>query len=182
MLARLMKAVLFKQSLLLSCLITFFSLFLCCTQQPAELSPKEKFEKYHKNFLSSWSEANPVFASSSEDLQVEIIEKNASAQLYSANLSFPLNWTEIQYMEESDFAQGYEVTIQVRSKVEVIHEYKDGNWTFASARQYDFNSTMIENADDYSKVIGNAWIKRLPVEKPFTQEDLFKRIPPNRDY
>jgi hypothetical protein len=41
---------------------------------------------------------------------------------------------------------------------------------------------MIENADDYSKVIGNAWIKRLPVEKPFTQEDLFKRIPPNRDY
>jgi hypothetical protein len=159
-----------------------FTFLVCCTQQPTELSPKEKFETYHKNFLSSWSEANPVFESSSEDLQIEIIEKNASAQLYSAILSFPLNWTEIQYMEESDFAQGYEVTIQVRSKIEVIHEYKDGNWTFASARQYDFNSTMIENADDYSKVIGNAWIKRLPVEKPFTQKELFKRIPPNRDY
>ena len=85
-------------------------------------------------------------------------------------------------MEESDFAQGYEVTIQVKSKVEVIHQYEDGNWTFASARQYDFNSTMIEHVDDYSKVIGNAWIRRLPEEKSFTVEDLYKRIPPNRNY
>ena len=182
MFARLMKALLPKQLLLLSCLITFFSLLLGCTQQAPELSPKEKFEIYHKNFLNSWTKANPLFQSSSEELQIEVIEKNATALLYSASLSFPLNWTEVQYMEESDFAQGYEVTIQVRSKVEVMHEYKDGNWTFASARQYDFNSTMIENADDYSRVIGNAWIKRLPVEKPFTQKELFKRIPPNRDY
>ena len=84
-------------------------------------------------------------------------------------------------MEESDFAQGYDVTIQVKSTVEVTHEYNDGNWSFASARQYDFNTTMIEHADDYSKIIGNAWIKRLPVEKPFTEADLFKRIPPNRE-
>lgn len=159
-----------------------FTFLLCCTQQPAELSPKEKFEIYHKNFLNSWTKANPLFQSSSEELQIEVIEKNATAQLYSASLSFPLNWTEVQYMEESDFAQGYEVTIQVRSKVEVMHEYKDGNWTFAYARQYDYNTTMIEHVDDYSKIIGDAWIRRLPVEKPFTQTDLFKRIPPNREY
>ena len=159
-----------------------FTFLLCCTQQPAELSPKEKFEIYHKNFLNSWTKANPLFQSSSEELQIEVIEKNATAQLYSASLSFPLNWTEVQYMEESDFAQGYEVTIQVRSKVQVMHEYKDGNWTFAYARQYDYNTTMIEHVDDYSKIIGDAWIRRLPVEKPFTQTDLFKRIPPNREY
>ena len=136
-----------------------FSLLLSCTQQAPELSPKEKFEIYHKNFLNSWTEANPLFQSSSEELQIEVVEKNATAQLYSASLSFPLNWTEVQYMEESDFAQGYEVTIQVRSKVEVMHEYKDGNWTFAYARQYDYNTTMIEHVDDYSKIIGDAWIR-----------------------
>ena len=53
-------------------------------------------------------------------------------------------------------------------------EANDGNWSFASARQYECNTTMIEHADDYSKIIGNAWIKRLPVEKPFTEGELFK--------
>ena len=177
-----MNTALFKQCLPQIFLLPFFMLMVCCTQQPTELSPEEKFEVYHKQFLSSWTETNQLFQGSSDELEIKIIEKNATAQLYSASLSFPLNWTEVQYMEESDFAQGYEVTIQVRSKVEVMHDYKDGNWTFASARQYDFNSTMIEHEDDYSKVIGNAWIKRLPVEKPFTQKELFKRIPPNRDY
>lgn len=173
---------LFKQFLPQSFLLSFFMWMVCCTQQATELSPEEKFEVYHKQFLSSWTEANPLFQGSSDELEIKIVEKNATAQLYSANLSFPLNWTEIQFMEESDFAQGYEVTIQVKSKVEVIHEYEDGNWTFASARQYDFNSTMIEHVDDYSKVIGNAWIRRLPEEKTFTKEDLYKRIPPNRNY
>ena len=160
----------------------FFIGMVCCSQQPTELSPAEKFEAYHQQFLSSWSEANPLFQGSSDELEIKIVEKNATAQLYLANLSFPLNWTEIQYMEESDFAQGYEVIIQVKSKVEVIHEYEDGNWTFASARQYDFNSTMIEYADDFSKTIGNAWIKRLPKEKLFTKENLYKRVPPYRNY
>ncbi len=165
---------------------TFFliiPLFLfCCTQEIPELSPKEKFHIYADQFLTSWNEENPLFKKSANELEIEIIEKNASAQLYSANMKFPLNWTEFQYKEESDFAQGYDVTIQVRSQVEVSHHFNDGNWSFATARQYDYNTTMIEHADAYSKVIGNAWIKRLPVEKPFTQEELFKRIPPNRDY
>ena len=90
-----MNALLSKHLTAQALFFSFFTFLVCCTQQPAELSPKEKFETYHKNFLSSWSEANPVFESSSEDLQIEISEKNASAQLYSANLSFPLNWTEI---------------------------------------------------------------------------------------
>ena len=155
---------------------------MCCTQQAPELSPREKFNIYLDKFLSSWNETNPLFNKSAKDLEIEIIEKNASAQLYFASFSFPLNWTEFQYVEESDFAQGYDVTIQVKSTVEVTHEYNDGNWSFASARQYDFNTTMIEHADDYSKIIGNAWIKRLPVEKPFTEADLFKRIPPTRKF
>lgn len=163
-------------------LFAVFLFLFSCTQQPQELTPKEKFEAYHQNFLRSWTEANPLFQSSSQELQIEIIEKNATALEYSANLFFPLNWTEFQYMEESDFAQGYEFTIQMRSRVEVIHEYRDGNWTFASARQYDFNSTMIEHLDDYSETIGNAWMKRLPTEKTFEQKELFIRIPPNRDY
>ena len=176
-----MKAQVFKTLFFKAFIFSIFTMLVCCTQQAPELSPREKFNTYLDQFLSSWNETNPLFNKSAKDLEVEIIEKNASAQLYSASFSFPLNWTEFQYVEESDFAQGYDVTIQVKSTVEVTHEYNDGNWSFASARQYDFNTTMIEHADDYSKIIGNAWIKRLPVEKPFTEADLFKRIPPNRE-
>ena len=156
--------------------------WICCSIQEPVQTPQQKFDAYLNDFLKSWNKENQLFNKKSGDLKVEIIEKNATTQSYSANLSFPLNWTEFQYVEESDFAQGYDVTIQVSSTVEVTHEYSDGNWTFASARQYDFNTTMIEHADDYSKIIGDAWIKRLPEERPFSQAELFKRIPPNRDY
>ena len=74
-------------------------------------------------------------------------------------------------MEESDFAK-----LQ-RSYHSGKIEWKSFmnmrmNWT--SARQYDFNSTMIEYADDFSKTIGNAWIKRLPKEKLFAKENLLQ--------
>jgi hypothetical protein len=164
----------------------FFSLIslllLCCTREIPELSPEEKFEIYLKDFFNSWSEENPLFTKSDEELEIEMVEKNASSPTYSAHVVFPFNWTEFLYQEESDFAQGYETTIQIKSQIEVTHSFKDGNWSFDSARQYDFNSTMIEHADNYSKIIGDAWIKRLPAEKPFIQKELFKRIPPNRDY
>lgn len=157
-------------------------ILVCCTREIPELSPKEKFQIYLNDFLDSWHQANPLFKKSAEDLVIKVIEENATTQTYSANVIFPLNWTEFQYQEESDFAQGYDAIIQIKSLIEVRHNYSDGNWSFAAARQFDFNTTMIEHANDYSKIIGNEWIKRLPVEKPFTQKELFKRIPPNRDY
>ena len=104
----------------------------------------------------------------------------------TAVLSKPYNRDKIQefqYQEESDFAQGYDAIIQVKSNVLITHKYVDGNWTFLSAEQTDFNTTLIEVADDYSKIIADAWIRRLPSRKEFTdQKDLFSKIPPNKRY
>ena len=45
----------------------------------------------------------------------------------------------IQYREETEFSQEYDVTIKVKSEVVVTHAYKEGLWRFDSARQYDFS-------------------------------------------
>ena len=77
---------------------------------------------------------------------------------------------------------GYDAIIQVKSNVLVTHKYVDGNWTFISAEQTDFNTTLIEVADDYSKIIADAWIRRLPSRKEFTdQKDLFPKSLQTRD-
>ena len=92
-----------------------------------------------------------------------------------------MNWTEIQYREETEFSQEYDVTIKVRSQVEVRHLYKEGFWRFDSGRHYDFNATIVKSYSEYGTTIGKAWIGRLPKEMIFEEaEKLFRKVPPPR--
>ena len=63
-------------------------------------------------------------------MNITLNDDNQSGTDLIASLNFPLNWTEFQYQEESDFAQGYDAIIQVKSNVLITHKYVDGNWTF----------------------------------------------------
>ena len=168
-------------------------LFVSCGKQEAPLTPEQKFKGYFDEFLNEWREANPFFDINASSLNPIVSntelnehngsELNSSVSQLVANFSMPVHWTEFQFVEDSEFAQGYDVMIQIQSTLEVKHRFSDGNWTFDSARQFDFNATIIDFADDYSEMIGKAWIKRLPEEKNFPETSkLFKGIPPKRDY
>jgi hypothetical protein len=161
-----------------------FSFLLSCSQPTLpEKSLEQKLEAHLEQFSKDWQNENNRFFMDLNKLSVQFNDQNSSIGNAIATYSFPVNWTEFQYQEESDFAQGYDAVIQVQSNVFVEHSYQDGNWTFTSAKQLDFNTTIIEVADDYSKIIADAWIKRLPKEKVFTKKlKLFSKIPPNKDY
>ena len=116
-----------------------------------------------------------------EEVDFNLAESNGSAEEFISSFSFPMNWTEIQYREETEFSQEYDVTIKVRSQVEVRHLYKEGLWRFDSGRHYDFNATIVKSYSEYSKTIGKAWIGRLPKEMIFEEaEKLFRKVPPPR--
>ena len=157
--------------------------FSCSPQVPEEKTPAEKLDVFLGDFSNEWYALNDRFHIKLEDMNITLNDDNQSGTDLIASLNFPLNWTEFQYQEESDFAQGYDAIIQVKSNILITHKYVDGNWTFLSAEQTDFNTTLIEVADDYSKIIADAWIRRLPSRKEFTdQKDLFSKIPPNKRY
>ena len=157
--------------------------FSCSPQVPKKRLPPRNLIFFWKIFSNEWYALNDRFHIKLEDMNITLNDDNQSGTDLIASLNFPLNWTEFQYQEESDFAQGYDAIIQVKSNVLVTHKYVDGNWTFLSAEQTDFNTTLIEVADDYSKIIADAWIRRLPSRKEFTdQKDLFSKSPPNKRY
>ena len=65
-------------------------------------------------------------------------------------------------------------------KLSLDFKYIDGNWSFSNARQFDYNATLVEVADDYSRVIANAWIKRLPKGVEFSEkEKLLRKFHPD---
>lgn len=159
-------------------------LILSCTQQapvPAEKTPSQKLDDHLKLFFQKWENNNDRFRGKLVDMNVTISQNNQSGDSLIAKIIFPFNWTEYLYQEESDFAQGYDTILQVGSKISIIHEYDDGNWSYTSAIQSDFNSTIVEVADDYSKTIADAWVRRLPKERDFAEpEKLFHKIPPKQ--
>ena len=144
-------------------------------------TPVEEYEAFLGLFLKDWRQANELFFMDIEDIEYKLTETNASSQEFSSSFTFPLNWTEIQYREETEFSQEYDVTIKVKSEVVVTHAYKEGLWRFDSARQYDFNATIVKSYSDYSKTIGKAWIGRLPEELIFDEvSKLYRKVPPPR--
>ena len=144
-------------------------------------TPAEEYEAFLGLFLKDWRQANELFFMDIEDVDYNLTETNASSEEFSSSFTFPLNWTEIQYREETEFSQEYDVTIKVKSEVVVTHAYKEGLWRFDSARQYDFNATIVKSYSDYSKTIGKAWIGRLPEELIFDEASkLYSKVPPPR--
>ena len=153
----------------------------CSEPEKAQKTPTQKFDEYIERFKADWQNENNRFQIEMGDMNVSTSEGNHSSKGLVATIQFPFNWTEFQYQEESDFAQGYDSIIQVHSKLSLYYQYMDGNWSFSHARQFDYNATLVEVADDYSRVIANAWIKRLPEERKFSEkEKLFAEIPPRQ--
>lgn len=153
--------------------------FSCSPEVPEEKTPAEKLDVFLDGFSNEWYALNDRFHIKPEDMNITLHDDNQSGTDLIASLNFPLNWTEFQYQEESDFAQGYDCVIQVGSQISILHNYADGNWSFKSARQSDFNATLVEVVDDYSRIIADAWVKRLPEARDFSdKEKLFQKIPP----
>jgi hypothetical protein len=162
-------------------LISFLFLTFSCTPEdslPAEKTPSEKLDQHLHLFFQEWQEQNERFKIKLADININFSENNRTDGNLSAQTEFPFNWTEFQYQEESDFAQGYDCVIQVASNISILHNYSDGNWSFTAARQSDFNATLVEVADDYSRIIADAWVKRLPETRAFSdKERLFQKTP-----
>ncbi len=169
-------------------------IFLCCIScersntsptegntVPPPSSPAEEYPDFLASFLKDWGESNELFFMKPEEVDFNLAESNGSAEELISSFNFPMNWTEIQYREETEFSQEYDVTIKVRSQVEVRHLYKEGLWRFDSGRHYDFNATIVKSYSEYSTTIGKAWIGRLPKEMIFEEaEKLFRKVPPPR--
>ena len=168
----------FKTTLMLWASVLIF-LISCTKEKVLEKNPSEKLEDYLNSFLKEWQSQNERFQLKLSDMKVVLADENTTDHNLTAVINFPFNWTEFQYQEESDFAQGYDAVIQISSNISITHQFYDGNWSFASASQSDFNATLIDVADDYSKIIADAWLKRLPKQRNFSEpEKLFERIPP----
>ena len=167
---------------ILTCSAVF--LISSCTQQtpvPTEKTPSQKFNDHLDLFFQEWENNNDRFRGKLVDMNVTFSENNQSNDSLTAKIVFPFNWTEYLYQEESDFAQGYDTILQVGSKISIIYDYHDGNWSYVYATQSDFNSTLVDVADDYSKTIADAWVRRLPGERNFAEkEKLFHKIPPKQ--
>ena len=162
-------------------LLTLLLSFSCTPEAPPppEKTPNEKLDQHLNLFFQEWQEQNEHFKIKLADIDFVFSENNQTDGNLSAQIQFPFNWTEFQYQEESDFAQGYDCVIQVGSQISILHNYADGNWSFKSARQSDFNATLVEVVDDYSRIIADAWVKRLPEARDFSdKEKLFQKIPP----
>lgn len=163
-----------------------FSIYLlfwasCSELEKPKKTTSQKFDEYLEEFKKDWVNQNNRFQIEIGDINVSTSEGNLSDKDVLATIQFPFNWTEFQYQEESDFAQGYDSIIQVHTKLSLNFKYMDGNWSFSHARQFDYNAMLVEVADDYSMVIANAWIKRLPKERKFSEkEKLFEEIPPRQ--
>ena len=155
-------------------------MFLSCTQQapvPVEKTPSQKLEDHLELFFQKWENDNDRFRGKLVDMNVTISENNQSGKSLTAKIVFPFNWTEYLYQEESDFAQGSDTILQVGSKISIIHDYHDGNWSYTSAIQSDFNSTIVEVADDYSKTIADAWVEGFPKKETLLNRKSFSKIP-----
>ena len=160
----------------------YFLFWASCSElDPPKKTTSQKFDEYLEKFKKDWVNQNNRFQIEIGDMNVSTSEESLSGKDFLATIQFPFNWTEFQYQEESDFAQGYDSIIQVHTKLSLDFKYIDGNWSFSNARQFDYNATLVEVADDYSRVIANAWIKRLPKEREFFEkEKLFEEIPPRQ--
>ena len=159
---------------------TLLLTFSCSPEDslPAEKTPSEKLDQHLHLFFQEWQEQNERFKINLADIDIVFSENNQTDGNLSAQTEFPFNWTEFQYQEESDFAQGYDCVIQVASNISILHNYSDGNWSFTAARQSDFNATLVEVADDYSRIIAGALVKRLPETRAFSdKERLFQKTP-----
>jgi hypothetical protein len=157
-----------------------FLTFSCSPEDslPEEKTASEKLDQHLHLFFQEWQEQNERFKINLSDINIVFSENNQTDGNLSAQTEFPFNWTEFQYQEESDFAQGYDCVIQVASNISILHNYSDGNWSFTAARQSDFNATLVEVADDYSRIIADAWVKRLPETRAFSdKERLFQKTP-----
>ncbi len=161
--------------------ITLLLTFSCTPEAPHPTGKTltEKLDQHLHLFFQEWQKQNQRFKINLADIDIVFSENNQTDGNSSAQTQFPFNWTEFQYQEESDFAQGYDCVIQVASHISILHNYAEGNWSFTSARQSDFNATLVEVADDYSRIIADAWVKRLPEVRDFSdKEKLFQKIPP----
>ncbi|HAD21240.1 MAG TPA: hypothetical protein DCF87_03890 [Opitutae bacterium] len=162
-------------------LVTALLLTFSCSPEdppPPEKTPAEKLDQHLDLFFQEWQEQNERFKINVAEIDIVFSENNQTDGNSSVQTQFPFNWTEFQYQEESDFAQGYDSIIQVASHISILHNYADGNWSFTSARQSDFNATLVDVADDYSRIIADAWVKRLPEARDFSdKEKLFQKTP-----
>ena len=146
---------------ILTCSAVF--LISSCTQQtpvPTEKTPSQKFNDHLDLFFQEWENNNDRFRGKLVDMNVTFSENNQSNDRLTADC-FPSIGPNI-CIRKNRFAQGYDTILQVGSKISIIYDYHDGNWSYVYATQSDFNSTLVDVADDYSKTIADAWVRRLP--------------------